>query len=264
MGSRLYLVLSIGLGLLLLAGCGAQRSVSDDDIRPGSKAHQVQAFTNLGRVLLSQGELASALVQLSRAEAMDPQNADVLTLLGMTYYSRQDYQTALNYLQRALSVDPSKTEIHNNIGLVYLELKQFDQAKQEFDICLKEPTYPNPHLPLLNLGQLAEVQGDLARAEDYYRRIISINPQYSVSYFRMARIFDQRSDVKQATDYLLNAIRLNPNYVDALYLLGQVYEKRSMKDESAEAYGRVVVLVPNTPLAMDAQRRARRVLGFEQ
>jgi Tfp pilus assembly protein PilF len=221
------------------------------------------AFANLGRVLLSQGELAGAMVQLSKAEAIDPQNPDVLTLLGMTYYSRGEYDKALEYLRRALAVDPSKTEVHNNIGLVNLDLKLYDQARREFEICLNDPTYTNSHLPLLNLGQLEEAEGNTGKAEEYYRRIITLNPQFPPAYYRLARIYDLKGLHQQAVDYLLNAVRLNPNYVDAFYLLGEVYEKLNLTDESAESYGQVVVLSPNTPMALDAQRRARRVLGYE-
>jgi Tfp pilus assembly protein PilF len=245
-----------------MAGCGFGSGRSAEN-QPGVTEQQVTAFTNLGRVLLSQGELAGALVQLNRAEALDPNNPDILTLLGMTYYSRGDFDKAIGYLQRALAVDPTKTDVHNNLGLVYMEQQRFDQARTEFEICVNDPTYVNAHLPLLNLGQLAEMQGETDRAEEYYRRIIAVNPQFATSYYRLARIFDTRGESRQALDYLLNAVRLNTNYVDAFYLLAQVHEKLGEKNEAAEAYGQVVVLSPNTPLAMEAQRNARRVLGYE-
>ncbi|MDR1297140.1 MAG: tetratricopeptide repeat protein [Deltaproteobacteria bacterium] len=264
MGRRLTISLALFAllaSLFIAAGCGGGAAARD--YQAGSTQQQVVAFTNLGRVLLSQGELAGALVQLSRAEALDPTNPDILTLLGMTYFSRGDYDKALGYLQAALAQDPTKTDVHNNLGLVYMEQNQQELARREFEICLADPTYINSHLPLLNLGRLAEAQGAMDQAESYYRQIVALNPQYPPAYYRIARIYDAGGRTSEAIDYLQNAVRLNPAYVDAFYLLAQTYEKAGRVDEAADAYGQVVNLSPNTPIAIEAQRQARRVLGFD-
>ncbi|MDR2386057.1 MAG: tetratricopeptide repeat protein [Deltaproteobacteria bacterium] len=248
------------LGLVGLIGCsGGQRSGPV----AASPEQQMGAHINLGRILLLQKDLAGALSELSKAEQIDPNNMEVLTYLGLTYYSRQDYDKAIDYYTRALAKDPSKTEIHNNLGLVYMDLKQFDQAKQEFEYCLKDTTYSRPWLPQFNLGTIEQIQGNFKEAEAIYRQILTLSPQYAPPYYRLAQLFFNQGKTTETIDYLLNAVKLDPSYADAYYLLGEAYEKAGKKDDAAEAYGQVVLLSPNTPRAIEAQRKARRVLGFE-
>jgi superkiller protein 3 len=162
-----------------------------------------------------------------------------------------------------LSLDPSKTDIHNNLGLVYMDQQQYDLAKREFETCLGDPTYGRPWLPQFNLGVIEQLQGRGQEAEAVYQKLLAVSPQYPPPYFMLGQIYFDGGDTQKAVDYLLSAVRLDPSYSDAFFLLGQAYEKVGKKDEAAEAFGQVVVLSPNTPKAIEAQRRARQVLGFE-
>jgi Tfp pilus assembly protein PilF len=261
MNRHFFLKLSLAaLGLIGLIGCSPAQPRSASTL---AQKQQIAAHINLGRILLIQSDLAGALSELSKAEKIEPDNVEVLTYIGLAYYSRQDYQKALDYYKRTLALDPSRTEIHNNLGLVYMELQQYDLAKGEFEVCLNDVTYAKPWLPQFNLGAVEQIQGHLKEAEDIYLKLISVSPQYAPPYYRLGQLYYERGDTRQAWDDLLNAVRLDPSYADAFFLLAQGYEKLGQKDEAAEAYGQVVVLSPNTPRAIEAQRRVRKVLGFE-
>jgi Tfp pilus assembly protein PilF len=261
MSRHFLLTLSlVSLSLIGLIGCSGGRPPTPLEATP---QQQMEAYINLGRILLVQNDLAGALSELSKAEQIDPNNIEVLTFLGLTYYTRKDFDKAIDYYNKAMALDPKRTEIHNNLGLVYMELKQFDRAKQEFQYCLADATYSRPWLPQFNLGAIEQIQGNLKEAEEIYRHLLTMSPQYAPPYFRLGQIFYSQNNFREAIDYLLNAVKLDPSYVDAYYLLGESYEKIGQKDEAAESFGQVVVLSPNTPRAIEAQRRARRVLGFE-
>ena len=45
--------------------------------------------------------------------------------------------------------------------------------------------------------------------------------------------------------------------------LGEALAGLGRLQEGAEAYGRVTTLVPKTPLALEAQKKARFLMGFE-
>ncbi|MDR3204682.1 MAG: tetratricopeptide repeat protein [Deltaproteobacteria bacterium] len=256
----------IVLSTLLTAGCVAPSSTrrhNEVTLKPGTAEQQVEAFTNLGAARLMQGDLAGALSELSKAEKLNPNNVEVLSYLGLTYYSRKDFDKAIEYYQKALTLDPSRSEVHNNLGLVYMERKEYDLAKTQFEFCLKDPTYSKPYLPQFNLGLIEEAQERFEEAIKIYRQIIISSPQYAPPFFRLGRISYVKGDYRQAVDFLLNAVRLNTNYTEAYFLLAETYEKLDLKDEAAESYGQVVVLAPNTALALEAQMRARKVLGYQ-
>jgi Tfp pilus assembly protein PilF len=210
-----------------------------------------------------QKDLAGALSELSKAEKIDPENTEVLTFLGLTYYQRGDYDLATEYYLRVLALDQSRTEIHNNLGLIYMNQKNFAAAKREFETCLADKTYPKPYLPNYNLGLLEEAQGKIEEAEKIYQNLLIISPQYPPPFNRLGIIYYNRGEYRKAVDYLLSAVQLDAEYVEAYYFLAQAYEKLGLTEEAAVSYGQVVVLVPNTALAIEAQGRARKVLGFE-
>lgn len=256
------LALAIWAGFFLLMSACAPVS-RPDALQVGTPEEQAFAFTELGKARLLQGDLAGALAELSKAEAINPLNTDTLTLLGLTYYSRKDYDKAIDYFNRVLAIDPAKSDVHNNLGLVFMDLGEYDKAKQEFEICLERPTYARSYLALYNLGLLAEFQERPADAEEIYQRVMVLNPQYAAPLLRLARFRFASGEYRAASDFLLNAVRLDPSSSDAYWLLAETYEKMELPDEAAEAYGKVINLAPNTARALEAQSRVRKVLGYE-
>jgi Flp pilus assembly protein TadD len=71
-----------------------------------------------------------------------------------------------------------------------------------------------------------------------------------------------RQNYESALDYLKNAARLDDQDQDTFMDLGDLYVQLRNPDEAAQAYSQVAALVPNTPMAMEAQRRARKAMGF--
>jgi type IV pilus assembly protein PilF len=263
---QLYVVLPVFMAIfmsLFVSGCPSGASRTGVGIQAGSPEQQLVAFTQLGAALLSEGDLMGALSELSKAEQIDPNNAEVSNYLGITYYYRNELPKAIEYYEKALRLDPKKTDVHNNMGLVYLRMKNYEEAKRHFNLCLADPTYSKPFLAQYNLGLAEEAQGNMAEAEELYRRVIVINPQYPQPHFRLAQFNYNRGDIRVAVDYLLSAVRLDASFAEAFFLLGQAYERLNLPDEAAEAYGQVVVSSPNSAIAMEAQSRARRVLGFD-
>jgi type IV pilus biogenesis/stability protein PilW len=254
-------LLAAALAALLAAGCVPP--ADPDALRAGTPDEQAAAFTELGKARLLQGDLAGALSELSRAESINPRNIDTITLLGLTYYSRKDYEKAVSYFERALAIDPSKSDVHNNLGLVYMDMRDYGRARAEFETSLADPTYSRSYLALFNLGLLAEAEGKKTEAEDIYRRVTLLSPTYSAPLLRLASMRYSEGDYRQASDLLTNVVRLDPGSVDAYWLLAETYERMGLADEAAESYGKVITLAPNSPMALEAQARARKVLGYE-
>jgi Tfp pilus assembly protein PilF len=227
-----------------------------------SKESRINAHLQMGTAFLEVGDNNSALAEFSKAELLEPNNLDVIANLAQTYFRRGDLPEAVTRYQKVLALDPTRTEAHNNLGLVYLRQRDFAKAREEFNICLKDPTYSQVHLAQFNLGLLEESEGHLDKAADIYLQVIAAR-EMPEAYFRLGRLAADRGDTRGAVDYYLTTVRLSPRYADAFYALAESYEKLDMKDEAAEAYGQVITLNPNTARAIEAQTRVRRLLGYQ-
>ena len=255
-------IMSAGLTtvmVLALAGC----VLTEPRKTQTPENDAVKAQVNLAAALLKEGAVNQALPELLKAQKMDPKNANVENLLGLTYYSMKEYDLAITSYHNALKFDPKRTDVHNNIGLVYLAQQKYDQALQEFNLCLKDLVYQKKHLPLSNIGLTYMQMGNYDEALASLTRATEVAPDYAKSYHHIGQIYKIREQYNEAADYLGNAARLSPGDAEIQMDLGDVYAKQNKMEEAATAYSQAAALAPNTPLALEAQKRARKAMGFD-
>ena len=77
-----------------------------------------EALQRLGRVYLTQGDLARSDVAFRRALALDPEYADALVGLGEVESRTGRLEAALKHLEAAISLEPRRATAHVAEGLV--------------------------------------------------------------------------------------------------------------------------------------------------
>ncbi len=260
----LALGLTLALSLTLSACFPFGDSGGKATRRPANTTNtQVKAQMNLGAALLMEGQTNRALEELLKAKDMDPKNADIENFLGLAYYGMQQYPLAIESYQNALKLNPKRSDVHNNLGLVYLDQQNYEQALNEFNACLQDLTYQKKQLPLTNIGLTYMDMGDYEKAMAALTRATEVAPDYAKSYYLIARIHQYRDNHREAIDYFNNAIKLDPGSPDSFMLLGDSYAALKRSEDAAQAYGQAAALVPNTPLALEAQKKARQAMGFD-
>lgn len=102
---------------------------------------------------------------------------------------------------------------------------------------LKQTT-PNDPAVWDSLGMAACVLGEEAKAIDYHKAAICINPSHALYYHNFATSLLRFNDPKEAIIYSKKAIEKNPNYVfsriayiECLLLMGQVAEAKKYAEE---------------------------------
>ncbi len=252
-------LLAVGL-FLILGGCaGGGRGYDGKSARES----QAVALANLGAALLMENEYIQALPQLLKARELSPGRADIEHYLGLAYYGMKEYDLALESYGRALKLDPARTDVHNNMGLVHLAKEDYDAALEEFNLCLGDLVYQKQFLPLANIGTVYMKMGRYEEALTPLRRAIEVAPDFGKAYQLVGRVYLKQNRLTDAVDYLNNAARLDPNDYETHMALGDAFAEQNRPEDAALAYSQVPTLAPNTPVALEAQKRARRVMGFE-
>lgn len=246
---------------LILGGCF---SFTDPKSKPAPPVDDAtRAQLNLATGLLMEGEHTRALEELLKVRENNPKNPDVHNLLGLAYYGMKEFPLAVESYHTALKLDSRRTDIRNNLGLAYLAQREYDKALEEFNLCLKDLVYQKKHLPLCNIGLTYMELNEYDKALTALTRATELAPEYGKSYQLIGRVHLIRNQCREAIDYLNNAARLSPDDHETFMALGDAYVCVGNKEEAAAAYSRVTALVPNTNTAMEAQKRARTVMGFE-
>jgi tetratricopeptide (TPR) repeat protein len=124
------------------------------------------------------GRLADAADAYATALTLVPSHQDALYYLGSVDFERGDLAGAERAWHRLVAVDPSNGRGHAQLGVLYScfgkpALLDLGRAAGEFRRALainREQTGP-----LLDLGEIALVQGDLAQARSYFDSVVGSN-----------------------------------------------------------------------------------------
>ena len=151
---------------------------------------------------------------------------------------------ALPYFIKAVEENPTSLMGLFHLGNAYLELaKQADIPAQRMMFLrlaqqnLERVLNLNGELTLayFKMGKIALMVNDFENAKRYYELGLEVDPKNAALMFNLARVYDQEQDREKAISLYQRAIQLDPKFVYAYNNLGLLYEdKKDLK--SAEKY----------------------------
>src|SRR5713101_7467623 len=84
---------------------------------PNFKPEQARAHYEKGLEFGDKGLWAPAILELNRANALEPGNAGILIELGIAHGERKDWKQAVASLRKAVAIAPASTQAHYNLAL---------------------------------------------------------------------------------------------------------------------------------------------------
>ncbi len=156
------------------------------------------------------GRLGEAAEEYARALALDAEHHDALYYIGNMHFALGDLDAAERAWRRLVEVDPTSARAHSQLGTLYFCVGedmplQPERAAAEFQRALvinREETGP-----LLHLGEIALVQGDLENALYYFDAVVGSNYSSVEAHFYKGYIAWQRGAADQASELLATATR---------------------------------------------------------
>ena len=160
-----------------------------------------------------------ALPTLLKALDEDPSSATAAYYIGLTYKEILDYDKARTYLEKTVSLDPSLGDAYLNLGEVLYELEFFQKA--EAALAEVEKLGIKPGRTAYLRGLILLKMGESNRAIEEFKRAISVDETFKLR---------------------------------ATYSIGKAYLNRGMLKEGQEAFEEVIVLAPESDMAIMARR----------
>lgn len=105
-----------------------------------------------------------------------------------------------------------------------------------------------------NLGVEYFRKGDLARAEEYFRKSLDIMSIYAPALNNMGVISERQGKDDEAISYYKRAVEGDPNYLLAYKNLADIYLRSGRKEEAREALGEILKRYPFDADAADTLR----------
>jgi Tfp pilus assembly protein PilF len=174
---------SVLIILFSLISCAS----SKNDEKSASKK-KAAIYYNQGTNEIVSREYTTALKYLIQANALDPNNSKIQNNLGMAYFFKKKPQTAIRYIRKSINTDPKNTDARLNLATILVSLKNYNEAKKQYDIILDDLTFEKQFKTYYNLGVLHQKQGKEREALNFYKQSLNENADYCPAHFKLGNI----------------------------------------------------------------------------
>ncbi len=132
---------------------------------------------------------------------------------------QQNYELVEKYAREAVQLEPGRTGGYGGQAVVYARQKRW----KELDTVLAqaEKNVPDSLTPFFSAGNILLADGsDLPRAEKYFRKYLTIDPEpgtptHADAHWRLALVLEKMGRKPEAVQELETALRLNPKHEGA-------------------------------------------------
>lgn len=194
---ELAALLLCAVALVACGGSNPPRKMVDEDTK---EAAELQV--KLGRGYMEQGKLEIAMERLQRALQLDPRNVDAHTVMAVLNERISRPEHAETYYRKAERLAPDNGDVNNNLGAFLCGRGKYGEADIYFAKALDDPFYRTPIAALTNAGVCAKEGGQRAKAEEYFRRVLSLQPDNATALFEMTRMSYLNNDAMRARAFL--------------------------------------------------------------
>lgn len=218
---------------VVLSACSSTGR-SSDTLTPTADRPDTLAETNvkLGIGYMQQGKPDLALGRLQRALELEPNLASGHNAIAILYEQLGKIDLADEHYQRAVELKPQDSAAHNNYGTFLCSKRNLlDKAEQQFLEALKNPLYDTPEFAYENAGLCAKRKPDVAKAEQYFRKALELNPRLPTSLYQMALINFEAQRYLPARAYLQRYAEIARHTPQSLWLGIRI--ERELGDKNA-------------------------------
>jgi Tfp pilus assembly protein PilF len=213
-----------------------------------SAKKQASYHYQMGLSYLGENNVTGALVELTAAERLNPDDPELLNYLGLAYFRKNKFDLAERKYLRAIELKPTYSEARNNLGVNYMELKRWDDAVYQLKMVTEDIFYPNQEAATINLGLAYFGKGDYPKALSVLRSVVAGNPRDPRARVNLGRVYAALDKYELAIIEFSRAVEIDRDYANAHYNLGLAYQKMKDNQAAIAAFRQVVRIAPDSEI----------------
>lgn len=222
----------------LLAACVTKTTQLGGDPTTGAKQvndsrNRARIHTELASMYFQRGQDAVAEQELKEAIAADKDYAPAYSMLGVVYMDLKENDQARENFQRALRIVPNDSAINNTYGWFLCQTGSPKDSIQYFVAAIRNPLYETPQLAYLNMGLCSEKMNESAQAEENFQRALRIDPNMAQALLNLSRLWFRDGRYADARTLITRYNKVTDPTAESLWLVLRI--ERKLNDKSAEA-----------------------------
>ena len=204
-------------------------------------------FAVLRKALLSarEGDFASAILEYGEAVRNDDKDvASRISLARLIYAQDKDADRALAYLKEAQDLAPDSTALITAKVAILKADGKTQEAEQILDDYVEDH---NNFAAFWLRGEYYAEAGELERAEQNFRRLLTFTGQGTAGYEQLSGFYARYGNLDKATSTLEEGITLHPEDLKLKRQLMTTLLLRNRENDKQEAFGILAVLSDKLP-----------------
>lgn len=181
-------------------------------------------------------------------------NAEAYFMLGLNFKEQGNIDRAMGSFQTAVENNPDLVDAWINLGQLHAE-KGSNLAKFYFDNAVK--VAPENITALHAKAEFLHFSNQRAEAIETYRKINSIDPDYSESLFNTGIIYLEMDSLVAAKTHFNMALKTSPTYIIAYYYRGLIEEMQGNTEAAKKDYQNALNFNPEFVRAQEALDRLK-------
>ena len=199
--------------------------------------HQADALSDAGRY-------ASAVPLLTRALALDPDNALPYCHLARAYLCLRQADEALTHAQRAVALEPESVWPHELHALCFAALRQSRESLEAAQTALRLDPQSASALHILSTCQYHA--GMYQEARWTAERLREVAPEWPTTYELLARSAATFGKWSETEVHCRRALELDPENHYAMHLLGEALLQLGFRRGATEAFREALRIDPSS------------------
>jgi type IV pilus assembly protein PilF len=243
--------------VFLLTACAADLAM---------RKRKVEDKRNIAAAYIGQRNYTEALRVLLEAEKLYSDDPYLQNDLGFVYMEKEKPDLAIQHFKRALALKSDYSAAKNNLGVAYMKNEQWDEAITCFKALIENLLYTTPQNPLVNMGLAYYHKKDFAESEKYYKKALGLyddglnkDAAYIKTLHGLGMVCMATGRSREAVAMLEKAVQFAPRIPELFFDLGRAYTMAQDYPKAVKAYNKVVELIPDQSLTLEATRAAEEI-----
>jgi len=169
------------------------------------------ARSNLGGLLVTQGQVGEGVAHLEEALRLDPENPSAHYNLGMLRFRQGDAEGAIEHLSATVRGDPDIAGAQRVLGGLLCQRGDLEEGKAHLEAALR--INPDDAAAHYALGKALDAQGDVEQAIAHWQQAVALDPQDTDSHYLLGKRLAHLNRHAESIQHLTAAVRLRPDSV---------------------------------------------------
>lgn len=211
-------------------------------------AQKCKGCPEAGRIIgisdYNQQEYGQAVVQLQKALATFPADAELQYTLGRSYLELEQEDKAIPFYQKAIALDTSKNSWVYELGLIYYSLEHYADAVKYF-IRAADAGYPASNDYYENIGFAYLYSNDIENGIMNLSKVLAAKPDNASLLTGIAEAMYKSKRYDEALHYYQKLMELNSGDAKALYMAGIIYLRKGEKEKGQALCDKAISMDPS-------------------